>query len=44
MSLARIIALLPALAAPVTLIGCGDGDAGEVEAEDGALEGDEAPV
>jgi hypothetical protein len=31
MSLARILALLLALAAPFTLTGCGDDDAGEVE-------------
>lgn len=40
MTLARIIALLLALAMPFTLAGCGDDDAGEVEVEDGQVEAD----
>jgi len=40
MPLARIIALLLALAAPFTLAACGDDEAGEVEVEDGQVEDD----
>ena len=41
MQLARIVAVILALAAPLTLAACGDNDAGEVEIEeDGEIEAD----